>query len=249
MSLESDVKLALAQPLDPHRVTVGRSGPLNGIKYLEGEDVIRTANRIFGYGEWGFELLSQPWVIEKSEQGNNATPYEVWAAHGRLSVSGGGSFADVGTCVRQGKGSGGLEMAIKGAVTDCVKRCLRNYGDQFGLILYDKTTDMAGLAADFRAGSEPSGDGAIDAYTHEQRLPPVDPQPTAKVSKGVPDFWPAYRQLKLAKHVTDAAVEKVIGEGPTMAAVSKWLDEHPDTNFTQLVRLAEEAQGQLMGAR
>lgn len=239
MSLESDVKLALAQPLDPHRVTVGNSGPLRGIKYLEGEDVIRTANRIFGYGEWGFSLLSQPWVIEEGSQGSNHTKYQVWAAHGRLMVSGGGSFADVGTCVRQGDGSGGLEMAIKGAVTDCMKRCLRNYGDQFGLILYDKTTDMAGLAAEYR-----------NEHPNEP-LPPVDPAPAPKVSasKGVPEFWPHYRQLMVAKHIPDSAVEAVIGTGPTMAAVEQWLNEHPDVNFTQLVRLAEEAKGQLMGAR
>lgn len=234
--LENDVLLELAQPLDPKRVTVGRSGPLNGIKYLEGEDVIRNANRIFGYGQWGFELLSQPWIVEKGEQGNNATSYEVWAAHGRLSVSEGGSFADVGTCVRQGKGSGGLEMAIKGAVTDCVKRCLRNYGDQFGLVLYDKTTDMAALAADF------SGASGVE-------LPPVDPPPAAKVANGVPDWWPHFRKLKADKRVTDAALEQVIGGGPTVANVCKWLDEHQDTNFAQLIRKAEEAQSQLMGAR
>lgn len=236
MTLENDIVLQLAQPLDPSRVTVGSSGPLQGIKYLEGEDVIRTANRIFGYGQWGFELISPPWAAEKGEQGQRGTAYEVWAAHGRLSVSGGGSFADVGTCVRQGAGSGGLEMAIKGAVTDCVKRCLRNYGDQFGLILYDKTTDMRSLAADF------AGDDA--------HLPPMDaPRPVAKASPGVPPWWPEFRTLKMEKHVTDAAFEEVIGSGPTLPAVSKWLDENPDTNFAQLVVLAEEKQKQLMGAR
>ena len=240
MSLESDVKLALAQPLDPHRVTVGRSGPLNGIKYLEGEDVIRTANRIFGYGEWGFELLSQPWVIEKSEQGNNATPYEVWAAHGRLSVSGGGSFADVGTCVRQGKGSGGLEMAIKGAVTDCVKRCLRNYGDQFGLILYDKTTDMAGLAADFRAGSEPSGDGAIDAYTHEQRLPPFPQEVPATPKPDVPEWVAKFNADRKSMGIGNSLIEEVIGTKLSVTNIEKWLNAEEGRTPDKLLSLAAD---------
>lgn len=236
MTLDNEVILELAQPLDPKRVTVGKSGPLNGIKYLEGEDVIRTANRIFGYGGWGFELQAQPWIVEAGEQGTNHTKYEVWAAHGRLSVAGGGAFADVGTCVRQGLGSGGLEMAIKGAVTDCVKRCLRNYGDQFGLVLYDKSADMRSLAADF---SESTGE--------PEPLPPMDAPPVAKVAKGVPPWYPEYRQLKMAKGVTDEAVERVIGTGPTVAAIAEYLDKH-EINFTQLIRLAENSQREMMGA-
>lgn len=231
MTLESDVKLALAQPLDPHRVTVGNNGPLRGIKYLEGEDVIRTANRIFGYGGWSFELQSQPWVIEEGAQGTNHTKYQVWAAHGRLSVSEGGSFADVGTCVRQGEGSGGLEMAIKGAVTDCMKRCLRNYGDQFGLILYDKTTDMAGLAADF------SGASGVE-------LPPMDTPARGKTVE--PSWWGEFRSLCTQKSITAAALESVIGEGPTLRTVSAWMGRE-DKNFAQLVTAAEVKMKELMG--
>lgn len=240
MSLESDVKLALAQPLDPHRVTVGNSGPLRGIKYLEGEDVIRTANRIFGYGEWGFSLLSQPWVIEEGSQGSNHTKYQVWAAHGRLMVSGGGSFADVGTCVRQGDGSGGLEMAIKGAVTDCVKRCLRNYGDQFGLILYDKTTDMAGLAADFRAGSEPSGDGAIDAYTHEQRLPPFPQEVPATPKPDVPEWVEKFNTDRKRMSIGNSLIEEVIGARLSITNIEKWLTTEDGRTPDKLLSLAAD---------
>ena len=233
MTLENDVVIELSKPLDPRRVTTGQSGPLNGIKYLEGEDVIRTANRIFGYGGWSFELLNQPVCIENGEQGQNHTLYEVWAAHGRLSVFGGGSFADLGTNVRSGKGAGGLEMAIKGSVTDCMKRCLRNYGDQFGLVLWDKSADMAGIAADF---SGVSG-GEL----------PAEPPPRATVASGVPPWWPEFRQLKNAKHVTDSAIEEIIGSGPTLAAVSAWLETNTDTNFAQLITLAEAKQRELVG--
>lgn len=231
MTLEADVKLALAQPLDPHRVTVGRSGPLNGIKYLEGEDVIRTANRIFGYGEWSFELLSQPWIIEQGSQGNNSTEYQVWAAHGRLSVSEGGSFADVGTCVRQGKGSGGLEMAIKGAVTDCVKRCLRNYGDQFGLILYDKTTDMAGLAADYKAGAP---------------LPPPpweekDDREREKALKAVEPEWVApFKADRANMGITYDLIGEVIGEKASITTIQKWIDAEPGRDWRKLLSLAAD---------
>lgn len=225
MSLESDVKLALAQPLDPHRVTVGRSGPLNGIKYLEGEDVIRTANRIFGYGEWGFELLSQPWVIEEGSQGSNHTKYQVWAAHGRLMVSGGGSFADVGTCVRQGDGSGGLEMAIKGAVTDCVKRCLRNYGDQFGLILYDKTTDMAGLAADYKAGAP---------------LPPFPGEAPAAPKPDVPEWVEKFNTDRKRMSIGNSLIEEVIGARLSITNIEKWLTTEDGRTPDKLLSLAAD---------
>lgn len=202
MTLESEVALALAQPLDPKRVTVGNNGPLRGIKYLEGEDVIRTANRIFGYGGWGFELEGQPWVVEKGEQGNNNTPYEVWAAHGRLTVSGGACFADVGTCVRQGAGSGGLEMAIKGAVTDCMKRCLRNYGDQFGLILYDKSADMRSL---------------------EQAAAPPLPDPSE-----VPAWVAPFNRDRKERGITADEIAKVIGSSGTITNIEKWISESPE---------------------
>lgn len=142
--MDSETAGKLRGPLDPRRVITGTSGPLTGVRYLEGHDCIYWANEIFGFGEWSFELVGQPWVLESGEQGAKGTAYEVWAAVGRLTA-GGVTFQDIGTNVRQGGGSGGLEMAIKGAVTDAMKRCLRNYGNQFGLVLYDKRVSMEDL--------------------------------------------------------------------------------------------------------
>ena len=47
----------LGQPLDPALVSQrkGRGGRTFG--YLEGHVVIEQANRIFGYGGWGYELV------------------------------------------------------------------------------------------------------------------------------------------------------------------------------------------------
>ena len=204
----------LAKPLDPKRITVGQNGPLRGIKYLEGEDVIRTANHIFGYGGWSFELLAQPWIVEKGEQGEKHTLYEVWAAHGRLTVSD-AHFADVGTCVRQGPGSGGLEMAIKGAVTDCVKRCLRNMGDQFGLILYDKTADMAGIAADFAA-----------------------PLPNPQID--VPEWVAPFNKARKEHGITAAELAEVLGRSGTITNIEWWLAEDTSRTPDKLLSLAAD---------
>ncbi|MEM4185583.1 MAG: Rad52/Rad22 family DNA repair protein, partial [Nitrososphaerota archaeon] len=85
-------------------------------------DVIRTANRIFGYGHWETEMPVPPMKV----------------GHGYMSVmtvivhlpSRTVKFTDAGYC------DGDDETAIKGAVSDALKRCLRHFGPQFGLDLY-----------------------------------------------------------------------------------------------------------------
>lgn len=220
---------ALEGPLDPRRVSVGQSGPLNGIPYLEGHDVIRRANEIFGFGGWGFELVGQPVMVESAEQGNNKTPYQVWMATGRLMVTGGEVFADVGTCVRQGAGSGGLEMAIKGAVTDALKRCLYHYGDQFGLVLYDKETNGASLRAEYQAAhGQPQPQqqrrdvdietGEIPASSPQAHQPA--PQPTGTVTN-----WKLLTDYMQASKLRRADVEPVMG-GFTPAVLDAYMAQH-----------------------
>ena len=55
--LSPAVTQALGQPLDPELVSQrkGRAGKF--YDYLEGHLVIEQANRIFGYGGWGYELV------------------------------------------------------------------------------------------------------------------------------------------------------------------------------------------------
>jgi hypothetical protein len=116
-------------------------------------------------------------------------------------------------------------------------------------------TSVARAAVDTETGeifSEPQGEMASEAMQAAARaveLPPIDAAPTVKVAAGVPEWWPIFRALKNEKHVTDAALEMVIGAGPSLAEVSAWLEANPDKNFAQLVTLAEGQQKQLMGAR
>ena len=235
--LSPEIQSLLSEPLDPRRVTTGEAGPLRGIKYLEGHDVIETANRIFGYGGWAFMLLSAPTCVEKGSQGDRQTAYEVWMAQGQLTIENAGVFTDVGTCVRNGTGASGLEMAIKGAATDALKRCLRNYGDQFGLVLYEKGLTLGDLARDHNASHQ------------DVPLPPMDAPPAAKVAKGVPEWWPAYRKAKQEAHVTDAEIEMVIGEGPTVAVVTQWLEAEEGRHWSNLIAEAQRMQKSLFEVR
>ena len=124
-----EVVAQLERPLDPKRVKV-RKGPKGArLSYIEGQDAIATANHIFGYGNWGYEVLSVD-----IDYGRKLVTALV-----RVRVKGAMPFTDVGTSDIAGKEPlkpEAIQMAIKGAATDGVKRGLKNFGDQFGLGLY-----------------------------------------------------------------------------------------------------------------
>ena len=138
----------LDAPLDPSRVKAMDDGPQAGIPYLDGEDVVRKANEIFGLGNWGYKAVGRPWRVRDEDK--NGKPYTTWFAMVELTVRGGETFSDVGTNTQSGPGGPATEMASKGAVTDGLKRCLKNYGDQFGLVLRDKSMTRRELEEDYR---------------------------------------------------------------------------------------------------
>ena len=55
--LSPAVSQALGQPLDPELVSQRKGRGGKSFDYLEGHAVIDQANRIFGYGGWGYELV------------------------------------------------------------------------------------------------------------------------------------------------------------------------------------------------
>lgn len=143
--LSAETRLLLAEPLDPTRVSKRDGGGGRQLSYLEGHDVIRTANRIFGVGNWGYVVkdlvqAGQEQIERNGKVGAHVgylATVEVWIksdGYGAVTISdvGYGDGQDYGSFVKP------HELAAKEAVTDGVKRCLKNFGDQFGLILYDK---------------------------------------------------------------------------------------------------------------
>lgn len=137
----------LRRPLDPDSISTLRDGPASGTHYLEAVIVEYAANRIFGPGNWAFRVVGQPW--RESEETKSGSPQTVWCALGELEVRGGLLFRDLGSNQQSGPGAPAMEMSIKGAVTDAMKRCLRHYGDQFGLVLYDKAVSMGQIAKEY----------------------------------------------------------------------------------------------------
>ncbi len=101
------------------------------LAYVEGWHVIDEANRIFGYGGWSSETIETTCV-------NNEPDNVTYIAKVRVTV---------GDVIREGTGAGhgntkqGIgsnhEAAIKEAETDARKRAFMQFGNQFGLSLYN----------------------------------------------------------------------------------------------------------------
>lgn len=140
MGLTEEQVRQLKEALDESRVkqvsTGGRSAD-----YLETYDIIDAANRIFGFDGWSFELIDVSPMSAANRDGESRGV--LFVAKGKLTV-GGVSRIDVGTndvSYRRDSGEAtpdSFETAIKGAVSDCLKRCFRTFGNQFGNSLYDK---------------------------------------------------------------------------------------------------------------
>lgn len=102
------------------------------LSYVSGDYVIATANRIFGFGKWGYHVLAKS--HETTGDGK-----EYYTADIELYVLGCPfPFPGEGVGVPQNGTIEQHEKARKEAVTDALKRALRHFGDQFGLSLYNE---------------------------------------------------------------------------------------------------------------
>ena len=133
--LSPAVTQALGQPLDPSLASQrkGRGGRV--FDYLEGHVVIEQANTIFGYGGWGYELAGDVTLrrIETVDtQTGEVTVSQGYSAPVRVTVSGALPRTDLGVHPVAEDTLDGHDTAMKGAVTDGMKRAFRSFGVQFG---------------------------------------------------------------------------------------------------------------------
>jgi DNA repair and recombination protein RAD52 len=116
------------------------------LSYLEGYAAIESANRIFGYGNWSGSVVELTQVEACAFEKNNKSGFRAsYIVRYRVKVysqdrTNTVEFDDVGYGSGTSYASLGdaVESATKEAVTDAMKRTLRNFGNQFGLALYDK---------------------------------------------------------------------------------------------------------------
>lgn len=131
----------LNSELDSSRVKTREKGNIN-LSYLEGFDIIETANTVFGFGNWDYAISKLELVSSEINQNqNNAVCYKavVQVLVHNENHSKDVSREDVGFGTGVAKGlSDAHEGAAKEAVTDALKRALRSFGNQFGNSLYSK---------------------------------------------------------------------------------------------------------------
>ena len=147
--LSPSVTQALGQPIDPALVSQrkGRGGRV--FDYLEGHVVIDQANRIFGHGGWGYELAGDVTLrrIETVDaQTGEITVSQGYSAPVRVTVVGALPRTDLGVHPVAEDTLDGHDTAMKGAVTDGMKRAFRSFGVQFGNGFYGDQSPANGSA-------------------------------------------------------------------------------------------------------
>lgn len=124
----------------------------DGFSYIEGWFAIHEANRIFGHGEWDSEVVDLKCVISTQQGQTNYTGRDregyivAYVASVKVTVrhDGGESFHEdvgYGEGINYSNVGQAHESASKEAVTDALKRALKNWGNPFGLTLYDKAQE------------------------------------------------------------------------------------------------------------
>ncbi len=141
-SLPREALDLLAQPLEPRLVARRQAGRGQMVAYLESHQAINQANRIFGHGRWGAELVGpigyRELVRVDKRTGETTTVGMYWATV-RVCARGTEPRSDVGCAFTADDSPEAHDTAIKAAATDAMKRALRQLGDQFGNGLYDRT--------------------------------------------------------------------------------------------------------------
>lgn len=129
----------LNAPLDMAQTEVKKVAGRGDATYIQSPAAIDNANRIFGFDGWSYRIIMGPHLEEKTltnNQGNEQTArfYTAMVEVEALGVR----RMDVGTCQLAGLSADGHDTALKGCVTDALKRVLRSFGNQFGNALYYK---------------------------------------------------------------------------------------------------------------
>ncbi|WP_122893467.1 Rad52/Rad22 family DNA repair protein [Arcobacter peruensis] len=136
-----EVLKVLDLPLASKRIKSRSKGTVN-LSYLEGFDLIETANKVFNFN-WSYSVTKLEQVSQETNQNQNIVIcYKAIVkiliydeSHSRNVYK-----EDVGFGTGIAKTlADAHENGAKEAVTDSLKRCLRSLGNQFGNSLYDKS--------------------------------------------------------------------------------------------------------------
>ena len=223
----------LGQSLDPALVSQRKGRAGRSFDYLEGHVAIDQANRIFGFGGWGYELVGDVTLREIENVDTKTGEVKrahVYSAPVRVTVPGAPPRTDIGFNAVAEDNADGHETAIKGAVTDGMKRALRSFGVQFGNGFYgDQSAEEAGGRRTAARQTDRSGGGA----SRPQRAPA--PAKAASAPANAP---------ALRKRLIEIAAKQGFDEDGVRAAVTertgKRLDDLTAAELSSLVEAAAQ---------
>jgi hypothetical protein len=163
-----------------------------GLSYLKGQAAIVKANRIFGIGNWSYKQVGPIEITDTGVNNSKSNRIYLVSATVELTVRGCETFVEQGDCEAQGMGAPSISMARKGAVTDGVKRCLKNFGPAFGLNLYFDHPEQA--SSEPTSTPAPNHQQPATAPTSRPVTPqaprPVNPMPPAQIAPRTPQAQP-----------------------------------------------------------
>ena len=138
---ENQLKI-LNEELNSSRIKTREKGNIS-LSYIEGHDVIETANKVFGFGNWSYSISKLEHVSQ--EQNQNQNHVICYKAIVKVLIHSENHTQEVkredvgfGTGIAKTLADAN-ENASKEAVTDALKRAMRSFGNQFGNSLYDKS--------------------------------------------------------------------------------------------------------------
>ena len=241
--LSPAVTQALGQPLDSELVSQRKGRGGKSFDYLEGHLVIAQANRIFGYGGWGYELVGDV-TLRRIETVNPQTGEvkveQGYSAPVRVSVAGALPRTDVGVHPVAEETFDGHDTAIKAAVTDGMKRAFRSFGVQFGNAFYGDQPQAGNMATPERVPAQGNG------------------RPTQAQSNGNPGRNQANNRTeaqaeKLRKRLIEIAAEQGLDEDQVRSAVvdrtGKSIDDLTAAELGPLVEAAANKLRQMQQAQ
>lgn len=210
-ALAPRVTEALAQPLDPQLISQRKGRAGRKFDYIEGHTAIDQANRIFGFGGWGFELVGDVTLrpIEQTDsRTGEVTRTAAYSAVVRVTVPGAPSRTDVGFQPVAADTPEDHETAFKGAVTDALKRALRSFGDRFGNGLYGDPPSNA------RDNREPDSTQQRQ-QRQQQSAPERESQPRTQRRIVQPASQPESNDERDARNLREQLLELSVQQGFT----------------------------------
>ena len=163
---------ALQSELSADRIKVRDKANIK-LSYLEGFDIIDTANNIFGYGNWAYTISSLEQVSQEVNANQNVVvcykaivKVDVYDIDHNTMIS--RQDVGFGTGVARSLADA-HENSAKEAVTDALKRSLRSFGNQFGNSLYDKSKSVAQNNAPSNIPNAPANQNA--GFGQNQAIP------------------------------------------------------------------------------